>query len=112
MLTNVRVPATLKAGRVKLIYKRGSSFNPLIYRPKTLSSVLLKVLTRIRNTRLTDLLEDQNLLSDKQFGFRKNKSTQDAIFIVTTALEQAKKVKDNSAIPCVDLKATYDKVTK
>ena len=111
MLTNGKVPATLKAGRVKLIYKRGSSFDPLNYRPITLSSVLLKILTRILNTRLTNLLEDQNLLSDKQYGFRKNKSTQDAIFIVTTAIEQAKKEKDNAAIAFVDLKAAYDKVT-
>ena len=110
MLRNGKVPMTLKAGRVKLIYKKGSSFNPLNYRPITISSVLLKVLTRLLNMRLMNLVEEKSLLSDKQFGFRKERSTQDAILVVATAIEKAKADGDDAALAFIDLKAAYDKV--
>jgi hypothetical protein len=110
MLYQGRVPHKLKQGKVKLLYKKGGTLDALNYRPLTLSSVLLKILTRILNTRLMNLLETENLLSNCQFGFRKKKSTQDALLILSTVIEKARQNKDDALLTFIDLKAAYDKV--
>ena len=43
------VPEFLKEGRVSLLYKRGDCLDPANYRPITISSVIMKVLTRLLN---------------------------------------------------------------
>ena len=64
-----------------MILKPGK--NPTVvfsYRPISLISNLAKLLEKIINTRLTTYLEENNLISIHQSGFRKNRSTQDHIF--------------------------------
>ena len=110
MLKEGEVPWKLKEGKVKLLYKKDYNLEPTNYRPITLSSVLLKVLTRVMNVRLMKIVETFELLSRKQYGFRKGKSTQDAVFILATAIEKAKAEKEDAAVAFVDLCAAYDKV--
>ena len=50
----------------------------------------LKLFTRLLNTRLEHIVEENNMLCDLQYGFRKRKSTMDAIMVVTTAIEKSK----------------------
>ena len=50
--------------------------------------------------RLTEVIEKQHILSDKQFGFRKGKSTQDAILVLTIVIEKAKQNKNDAAFAC------------
>ena len=90
MLKNGVVPEFLKQGRISLIYKRDDCLDPKNYRPICISSVLLKLFTRLLNTRLEHIVEENNMLCDLQYGFRKRKSTMDAIMVVTTAIEKAK----------------------
>ena len=90
MLKNGVVPEFLKQGRISLIYKRDDCLDPKNYRPICISSVLLKLFTRLLNTRLEQIVEENNMLCDLQYGFRKRKSTMDAIMVVTTAIEKAK----------------------
>ena len=40
---------------------------------------------------MTKIVEDNNLLGDEQFGFRKGRSTIDAAFVLTTLMKKAKK---------------------
>ena len=51
--------------------------------------------------RLAEVIEKQQILSDKQFGFRKGKSTQDAILVLSTVIEKAKHKKDDAAFACM-----------
>ena len=110
MLREGEVPWKLKEGKVKLLYKKDDNLEPTNYRPITLSSVLLKVLTRVMNVRLMKVVETFNILSRKQYGFREGRSTQDAVFILATAIEKAKAEKADAAVAFVDLCAAYDKV--
>ena len=110
MLREGEVPWKLKEGKVKLLYKKDYNLEPTNYRPITLSSVLLKVLTRLMNVRLMKVIESFDMLSRKQYGFREGRSTQDAVFILATAIEKAKAEKSDAAVAFVDLCAAYDKV--
>ena len=39
---------------------------------------------------MTSIAEDKNMLGPEQFGFRKGRSTSDAIFLLSTLLTKAK----------------------
>ena len=74
--------------------------------------MLLKLFTRVLNVRLDKVVEKQKFLSEHQFGFRKNKSTSDAIFVVTTAIEKAKQEGMDAGLASIDLSAAYDMVSR
>ena len=106
------VPEFLKEGRVSLLYKRGDCLDPANYRPITISSVMMKVLTRLLNIRLEEVVEENNFLSDKQFGFRKKYSTADAVLVTSAAIDKARMDKLDAGMASIDLKAAYDMVSR
>ncbi|KAJ8707861.1 hypothetical protein PYW07_011538 [Mythimna separata] len=82
------VPTSLKTANVCPIFKSGDKTAVSNYRPISLLTSLSKILEKIMNTRLLGYLERNGILSDNQYGFRKNRSTEDAVtdivdFVVT-----------------------------
>ena len=63
---------------------------PLQYRPITVPSNLLRLITVRMCERMTKIVEDYDMIGQEQFGFRRGKSTTDAIFILTQLLHKAK----------------------
>ena len=59
------------------IYKKGSRYDALNYRPISITSVPCKSLERIIVRHILDYLNMKNILSDNQFGFRSGYSTTD-----------------------------------
>ena len=84
------MPEELKKGRVKLLFKGGEKRDPRQYRPITANSVFAKLITKIIAVRITAIVEREGFLSDSQFGFRKGRSTEDAVMIMNTMISQAK----------------------
>ena len=68
----------------------GDALQPSQYRPITISSNILKILTNRMNEKMMEIAEENKLLGPEQFGFRKKRSTTDAIFILSTLLKKAK----------------------
>ena len=56
------------------IYKGGSKFKPVNYRPISLTSHLIKIFERVLQKKLIAYLEENQLISDNQHGFRKGRS--------------------------------------
>ena len=73
------------------IYKKGSRYDPLNYRPVALTSVACKVMERVLVATLWEYIGENNLISDEQFGFRTAHSTTDQLLLtyndVTAALD-------------------------
>jgi hypothetical protein len=69
---------TKKKSVVKQIYKNGTKEDANNYRLITFVPTLSKVLEKVIANQLIAFLEKQNILNQSQFGFRKNKSTNDA----------------------------------
>lgn len=85
-------PDAWKIARIMPIYKGGPKDSPESYRPISLLTAFSKLLERVVNRRLIRYIENKNLISQRQFGFRKGKSTEDAVALLTTlASEQLDK---------------------
>ena len=63
--------------------------DPLSYRPIALTSCLCKTFEKLINRRLVEYLEMNKLLSDKQCGFRKSRSTIDHLTRLDTYIRKA-----------------------
>lgn len=74
-------PRTWKKAKLKVIRKAGDRdwASPGSYRPISLLPTTGKVMERLIASRPNDYLNSNNILSEHQFGFRRNRSTIDAI---------------------------------
>jgi len=61
-------------------------------------------------TRLAEFLEKNNIFSDSQGGFRKNKTTWNKIWSLRNVIEHAKMTKSPLHITYIDLAKAYDSV--
>lgn len=69
------VPPEWKIANVSPIYKKGNKKSPSNYRPVSLTSVACKTLEKIIRDRVMLHMDKNDLLTDKQFGFRNKRST-------------------------------------
>ncbi|XP_052752478.1 uncharacterized protein LOC128201041 [Galleria mellonella] len=72
-------PLTWKTTLLHPVPKKGDKSDPSNYRPIAIASLLSKVMERIINAQLLKYLEDHDLLSDRQYGFRHSCSTGDLL---------------------------------
>ena len=82
------VPSGWRLSIVAPIYKKGPRYNPLNYRPISLTSVCCKTMERIVCAHLRDYLESNSLLSENQFGFRTGRSTSDQLLLVYNSISR------------------------
>ena len=80
------------------------------YRAITLSSCMSKLFTSTLNSRIYSWAEQHDKLSDAQFGFRKERSRVDAIFILQNLIQHV--LNKNGRLYCafVDLRKAFDSV--
>ena len=82
----------MKHANIVLIPKtQPPSIRPDEQRPISLLNMWYKVLDRIVKDRIEKDIEQFNIISDEQAGFRKGKTCQDQIFILETIADKAKK---------------------
>ena len=110
MLATGYIPEDLNTGRVKLLFKGGDHLNPSNYRPITVSSVIVKLFTKIYGARLSEVLEKEGILNDCQIGFRPGRGTADALLMMHSIIGKHKKKRRPLHLAFVDLTKAYDKV--
>ena len=72
------------------IQQGGDSLSPGQYRPITIPSNILRLLTVRMCAGMSEAAESNGLLGPEQFGFRRGRSTVDAVFVLSTLLKKAK----------------------
>lgn len=84
------VPALYNKARLVLIPKKGrEERNPKGYRPVCLIDGEAKVLERLTADRIREAIEVDGDLSNRQYGFRRRKSTMDALRAVKRLADEA-----------------------
>ena len=72
-------PENLKVGCITPIFKGGEKDKVNNYRPVCSLSSLSKIIEKVIANRMVNFLEDSDILSKTQFGFRKNMGTETAL---------------------------------
>ena len=73
-----------------MIFQGGDSLSPANYRPITVLSNLLRLLTVRMCETMTTICEENQMLGQEQFGFLRKRSTLDAVFVLSSLLKKAK----------------------
>ena len=103
-------PDILKVAKVTPLDKKSSKFDVLNYRPISLLSIFSKVYEKLIYVRIYSYLTKNNMIYNKQFGFRSNYSTTHAILSIT---EYIRTLLDDGHFVCgvfVDLEKAFDTV--
>ena len=103
-------PDFLKIVKVIPIHKGNSIQDMNNYRPISLLSIFDKIIEKLMHKRLYNFLEDNNILYEKQYGFRKKNST---IFSLIEITEKIKESIDKNKYGCgifIDLRKAFNTV--
>ena len=76
-----KFPHVLKSAQVIPLYKKGAKTDINNFRPISLLNVFSKIFEKVMKKFLVNFLETNSILSHSQFGFQRNKSTEDALRI-------------------------------
>ena len=103
-------PDELKMEEVIPIHKAKEKHITTNYRPISLISNLAKILEKIIHNRITNFINKCEILAKNQYGFRKNKSTKDALSLITNAIYDKLDKSTRIAITFLDLAKAFDTV--
>ena len=107
-LVNSEIPTDWKMSKITPLHKNGKTTTAGNYRPVSVLSIFSKVLERAVQTQLVGYLEKNHLLYNKQFGFRKKRSTElaSALFIdeIRKEIDKGKLV----GVIFIDLSKAFD----
>ena len=103
-------PGIWKEARVVPVHKKSSRSLPSNYRPVSLLSVVGKVLERLVAGVICQHLRVNNLLSDRQFGFRPGRSTSDLLLLLTKEWQDALDEGLDTLVVALDIAGAFDRV--
>ena len=103
-------PKAWKRARVVATHKKKSRTCVENYRPISLLSVVGKIYEKILAKTLTNHLEKHHLLSMKQFGFRKERSTADLLLQITSSWNKSLDRGVDTYVIALDIAGAFDRV--
>lgn len=107
---NENMPKEETRARVVSIFKKGDTSDIGNYRPISLLNSTYKIFTAILVDRILDKLDKH--LQRTQFGFRKNKSTANAIYLIRRLIDNAERAnKQELHMLLLDWEKAFDKLT-
>ena len=104
------MPAACKVAIVSPILKGGDVDDPNNYRPISILPLLGKCIEYFVNQQLSDYVEQNGLLTDNQYGFRKDHSTTFLMLELFDKIFMAKESGKKPAIVFLDIKKAFDSV--
>ena len=103
-------PQCWKHAHVQPIPKKGSRSDPSNYRPIALTCILSKIFETLLNSHFLDHLESHSLLSDRQYGFRRSRSTGDILSYLTDLWFSALRNYGETCVVALDISKAFDRV--
>ena len=103
-------PAAMKPAKILPMHKGDSVLAVGNYRPISILPILSKIFERLIYNRLIKFINDNNILTELQFGFQKNKSTEHAVTSILSTLDEAKFKGNSSYCIFLDFAKAFDTV--
>ena len=109
-LESSEIPNEWKKGRITALFKKGSKKVANNYRPVSLTSIVCKCLEKIVRERIINFMKNENLFSNRQYGFISGRSTQLQLLEVLDKWTEA--LDEGYSIDCVymDYAKAFDTV--
>lgn len=104
------VPKCLKSATIVPIFKGGDQTDMTNYRPIALVSNISKIFEKALKEKLENFLVQNNIISKNQYGFQKNISTVDAIYQLTSDVNDNLHNKKKCLTVFLDLRKAFDTV--
>ena len=101
-------PNELKTGCITPIYKSGPKSDIKNYRPVCSLSPFSKIFERIIYNRMIEFIDQNNILSANQFGFRKGFSTESAIIQFINNVHNGLNKRNHTVAIFMDLSKAFD----
>ena len=105
--STLKVPGKWLHSELTCLFKKGSRLIAANYRGISIGTNMSRILSKIILERFKEAYEHN--ISNAQFGFRKNRSTTDGIFIMKNVID---KYKDPFVAVYIDLTAAYDHIPR
>lgn len=106
-----QTPSDWKHAFVCPIYKKGARHNPANYRPISLTCILCKLLEHIVVSNLMSHLEENNILSEFQHGFRGKRSCETQLIGLIEDLTSTLDCNTQTDMIVLDFSKAFDKVS-
>ena len=104
-------PDDWKTANVTPIHKKGDRTDPSNYRPVSLTSQVCKILESIVRTRVIEHINENNLMSEAQHGFREGRSCLTNLLETLEAWTQIIEDGDGIDIAYLDFRKAFDLVS-
>ena len=102
------IPEDFKIGIITPIYKSGVKSDLDNYRPVTVLPVCSKILEKCIHSQVSKFLEEKNILSETQFGFRKQRNTELAATLFLDEVRENMNRGEMTGVIFVDLSKAFD----
>ena len=103
-------PDKLKIAKVLPLFKSGDKFDLVNFRPVSVLVAFSKIFEKIMYNRLVEYLNENKIITDSQYGFLKNKSTESAITTFTNHILKAYDKREYTIGVFLDLSKAFDTV--
>ena len=103
-------PKAWNESYISLIHKKGDKTNPANYRGISLTSNLGKLFNKIILARVIKFINNNNLISENQIGFKEKSRTTDHIFTIKSIVDTYKTKKMKVFAAFIDLRKAFDTV--
>ncbi len=103
-------PTSWMYAYIQPVPKKGDRCNPSNYRPVAFLSCLSKVFESILHRKIVKHLSTFNLLSDRQYGFRKERSTGDLLAFLTISWSSALNYFCETFAFALDISKAFDRI--
>ena len=104
-------PKRWKTAKITMIYKnKGSKFDPSNYRPISLLPQFGKIFEKLISDKLYLWCDMNNILNQEQSGFRKGRSTNDHLFLLTQYVTEGFNQKKQTDAIFIDFEKCFDKI--
>ena len=104
------IPDDIKTARVSPIFKSGDPCSLSNYRPISVLSTFSKIIESIVVDQLENFLNINDVISDSQYGFRKQRSTELAVMKLTNDIHGSFERGSHTAAVFIDLSKAFDTV--
>ena len=109
-ITQGRWPPIWKRARVVPVHKKKSRSVVSNYRPVSLLSIVGKTFEKIITDQITAFLQENRLLNERQFGFRKGRSAADLLLLLSNSWHDSLDKGSATCVIALDIAGAFDRV--